>query len=453
MKKLVKFLFLLMLFLSCRRGEILDSKKDYELIKALNSAHSQRVDGIDVSALEIYASICEEKREMGKYCVANALIGYKLYFEQDFNKSMIHLKKSEANLEYCDSVASFVYCYISYNLSTIDTLLALEYINKAINKDIERNNLRRLPYSYLNKSCLMRGDSAKFYLQKSIELFDDWGDKMARCQYAYKHFEDMESDTIIAYMLPYYDSISFSGYASVLANAYLKKGEVDSALLYIDKMDNKKVLQAQLYFYNLRLFALKGEYIEACKWGEMAYTQLLEDCEFMINQRLSSINGEYDLLNVELQNEKERVKMMIIYCIVLLIMVVLLVVAVVIIIVYKRNVDNLKMDVIKRKERFNAIFEKYKSNFVLDKNSVFTEAMQNLEKLQDEYPALTRTDVAIVWLLFMNCSSGTICELLSISQNYYYQRRSFICKVLNISGKISNEVLDKIVRKYIVLEK
>ena len=143
MKKLVKFLFLLMLFLSCRRGEILDSKKDYELIKALNSAHSQRVDGIDVSALENYASICEEKREMGKYCVANALIGYKLYFEQDFNKSMIHLKKSEANLEYCDSVASFVYCYISYNLSTIDTLLALEYINKAINKDIERNNLRR----------------------------------------------------------------------------------------------------------------------------------------------------------------------------------------------------------------------------------------------------------------------------------------------------------------------
>ena len=40
--------------------------------------------------------------------MANALIGYKLFFNHDFDKSMIYLKKAEANLEECDSIASFV---------------------------------------------------------------------------------------------------------------------------------------------------------------------------------------------------------------------------------------------------------------------------------------------------------------------------------------------------------
>ena len=44
-----------------------------------------------------------------------------------------------------------------------------------------------------------------------------------------------------------------------MANAYLDKGDIDSALVYMSKMGNKKNLQAKLYFYNLRLFTLKGD--------------------------------------------------------------------------------------------------------------------------------------------------------------------------------------------------
>ena len=195
-KLLIGILLLSVALLACNRSEKLDEQKDYTLIKAVKSAKNQSIEGIDIDDLENYALICEEKREKGKYCLTNALIGYRLYYEHDYDKSLIYLKKAEANLRFCDSISSFVYGFIADNLSTMDSLRALEYRNKAITKDLQYNNLRRLPYSYLDKSLLLKGDSAKFYLQKSLELLDDWGDKIAKCQYAKWHADEMEPDNV-----------------------------------------------------------------------------------------------------------------------------------------------------------------------------------------------------------------------------------------------------------------
>ena len=452
-KTLLSFGLLLALLCACNKAEKLDEQKDYILIKAIKSAQNQSLVDIDVDDLENYASICEQKGARGKYCLANALIGYKLYFEKDFDKSIIHLKKAEANLECCDSIASFVYGYISNNLSTTDTTLALIYVDKAINKSIEYNDSKRLPYFYLNKSLLLQGDSAKFYLQKSLDLFDEWGDKIAKCRYANKHYYSMELDSVVAYILPYYDSISFTGYAVTLAEIYLKRGDIDSAQIYIDRIKAKKNLKELYYKYNSELAAIKGDYKEAYEWREKAYNQLLEDSKYMLNQRLGAINGEYDLLNAELQNEKRRVRMMRVYNVVLVVMVALLSVAFVLLKRYKRDIDAKEIDIAKRKERFNALFEKHKSeDYKLDKGNVQTEAMQNLEKLHEAYPSLTRTEVAIIWLLFMNCSTDSICETLNITHNYYYQRKTAIYRTFNIKGKGSENAIERIVREYIFVE-
>ena len=250
-KLLIGILLLSAALLACNRPEKLDDQKDYTLIKALKSTENQSIEGIDIDDLENYALICEKKGENGKYCSANALIGYKLYLQSDFDKSMIHLKKAEANLKYCDSIASFVYSLISKNASTTDTVLALHYATLSITKDLQYNNLRVLPYAYLDKSLLLKGDSAKFYLQKSLELFDDWGDKIAKCQYAKWHKDEMELDSVIAYIKPCYDSIKFTGHAAILAEAYLRKNDTDSAEIYIDRIKSKKELKDLFYIRNI----------------------------------------------------------------------------------------------------------------------------------------------------------------------------------------------------------
>ncbi len=449
-KTLLVFVCLFAILCACNKKEILDEQRDYALIKAMESARNQSDKNIDIEALEKHALIYEKNNEKGKSCLANALIGYKLYLNYDYDRSMIHLKKAEANLEYCDSISSFVYGLIVRNLSTTDTLLALKYATKALDKNLEYNNLRRLPYSYLDKAILLEGDSSKFYLQKSLKLFDEWGDKVAKSQYAKCHADDMMPDSIIAYMLPCYDSIQFRGHASVLAEAYLKKGDVDNMQRFVEKLLVGKGSKTDFYYRNSQLLTQKGEYKEACDYWEKSFDLLLEESKFMLNQRLGAINAEYDLLNVELQNEKRRVRMMRVYNVILVVLLALLSVAFVFLKRYKRDITEKDIDIVKHKERFNALFEKHKSDYNLDRGTVMTEAMQNLERLHEAYPSLTRTDVSITWLLFMNCSTDKICELLNITHNYYYQRKSAIYRTFKINGKDSGgKAIEKVVRQYL----
>ena len=79
-KTLLSFVLFFALLCACNKAEKLDEQKDYTLIKAIKSAKNQSLEDIDIDDLENYASICENKGEKGKCCLANALIGYKLYF-------------------------------------------------------------------------------------------------------------------------------------------------------------------------------------------------------------------------------------------------------------------------------------------------------------------------------------------------------------------------------------
>lgn len=167
-KALFAFVLLFTLLCACNKSEKLDEQKDYTLIKAIKSAQNQSLDDIDVDDLENYALICEKKGENGKYCLANALIGYKLFFIEDYDKSMIHLKKAEMNLVYCDSISSFVYGLIAKGLLMTDTTLALIYEKKALDIDLKQQKRKKSPLLlYESQSFDKRGFSEFLFKKKS----------------------------------------------------------------------------------------------------------------------------------------------------------------------------------------------------------------------------------------------------------------------------------------------
>ena len=476
----------LLFFVSCGKKETLDPEEDYALINAMASARHQSDEGIDIEALEKSIEIYERKGERGKVCLCNTLIGYKLRANGDYDKSMIYAKRAEANLSYCDSVASFVYSMIVHNTMTTDTILALHYAKKALEKNLEYNDLRRLPYNYMDLSLLTKGDSARYYLKKSIEYFDDYGDKLARCKYAWWHIDELPPDTIIVYAKPFYDISHYAGHARILAEAYLRKGEPDSALAYIEQVENHRSFKADVSFYNARRLALLGNYEIACESWEKAYYQQRDEFLFMFSQRLGTINAEYDLLNVELQNQKEKSRIRGIYNVLLVVVIVVLVVTYGIKERYRKrahrlkiNVNELKqevtgleqevtgleqnmsdleqevscleLDVMKRKERFSALFDEYKKGYNASRETMVADALVNLVELHKAYPELKKTDLTIIWLTFMSCSRDSICDLLNITKKYYYQRKSVIQQILGISlaeGETWHKSLETIVRRY-----
>ena len=227
----------------------------------------------------------------------------------------------------------------------------------------------------------------------------------------------------------------------------------DSANLYIEHLSTRNDFKNDYYICKAQVLTLQGKYKEACKWWDLAYNYNNEEWKFITNQRLGAINAEYDLLNVELQNEKRRVRTMRTYNMILVVLLILLSVVFVFLKRYKRDITEKDIDIVKHKERFNALFEKHKSDYNLDRGTVMTDAMWNLEKLHEAYPSLTRTEVTIIWLLFMKCSSDSICEVLNITHNYYYQRKSAIYRTLGIKGKDEGqEAIEKIVKEYIFIE-
>ena len=449
-------ILLLAIVAGCNKKEVLDPEEDYILMRAFESARNQSDKGIDIEALANSILLYEKDDAKGKICLCNALIGCKLFFDGDYDKSLIHLKKAEANLEYCDSMSSFVYGYIVKNTMTTDTILALNYAKKALEKDLEYNNLRGLPYSYMDLSLLSKGDSARYYLEKSIEYFDDWGDNVVKCKYAWWHRDELHPDTLVVYAKPNYDSIHYAGHARILAEAYLRKGELDSALMYIEAVGKHKFFKTDYSFYNSRRLSQLGRYEEANKSWEEAYYLQREEALFMFSQRLGAINGEYDLLNEELENKKEKLEIMRAYNVALLVVIGCLLVAIVFIFRYKKNIGLLEEDIVKRKERFNTLFERYKEGYDLDRDTIFSDASENLSALQDDYSKLTNTDLAIIWLMFMNCDRDNLCKLLNISTRYYYNRRSIMQKELGFKfedSKESQRQLEQLVKKYILIIK
>ena len=477
----------LLLFVACDKKEKLDLNDDHALIEAMMSARNQSDKGIDIEALENSIIMYEKRGEKGKVCLCDALIGYKLFFATDYDKSLIHLKRAEANIQYCDSIASFIYAYIVNNTKATDSILALNYAQKALNKDLEYNNLKRLPYSYLNLSLLSKGDSAQYYLQKSLDLFDEDKKIMAKAQFGRYHAQEMNADSVIKYVKPYYEKINYVGYAHTLVEAYIRKDMPDSTKQYIQHLASRKDC-ANVYFYcNAKIMTLNKEYEEACKLWEMAYESNEEELKFMISQRLSAINAEYDLLNEELENRKEKLRMRGIYNVLLIVVIVVLVVTYIIKESYRKsahklkinvneleqevggleqNVDDLKqevscleqevsgleLEVSKQKGRYAVLFNMYKQGYNVDRKTMVVDAQKNLNKLHEEYTDLTKTDLTIIWLTFMDCSRDMICDLMNITQKYYYQRKSLIQQILGIPIRNEegwNKTLESIVMRYI----
>ena len=118
----------------------------------------------------------------------------------------------------------------------------------------------------------------------------------------------------------------------------------------------------------------------------------------------------------------------------------------------KQELSDLEQDVKRRRARFAEMFEAYRKAYNIHRDSILADAQMNLKEFHGDHPELTKTELSIVWLIFMDCSRETICELLSITQGYYYQRRSAINQILNQQakeGEALEDTINRLMRQYL----
>ena len=80
----------------------------------------------------------------------------------------------------------------------------------------------------------------------------------------------------------------------------------------------------------------------------------------------------------------------------------------------------------------NQYVSKYTKN--INRETIIFEANNILEKVRIRYPELTKTDIAIIWLLYLNKNKEFITNMLSITDAYYFQRRTIIYRAFDFSS-------------------
>ena len=119
---------------------------------------------------------------------------------------------------------------------------------------------------------------------------------------------------------------------------------------------------------------------------------------------------------------------------------------------FRRKNVVLTDSVTKRKDQLKTLLdifiELYRTK--CDKETVYNDAEKFLSSLNDEYAELTKSDIAIIWLILLSFDKDKICSTLNVTNDYYYQRRTKIRKTLNFNSTRSlNSDLKAFIPEYI----
>lgn len=119
---------------------------------------------------------------------------------------------------------------------------------------------------------------------------------------------------------------------------------------------------------------------------------------------------------------------------------------------FRRKNVVLTDSVTKRKDQLKTLLD----NFIelyrtkCDEETVYNDAEKFLSSLHDEYAELTKSDIAIIWLILLSFDKDKICSTLNVTNDYYYQRRTKIRKTLNFNSTRSlNSDLKAFIPEYI----
>ena len=127
---------------------------------------------------------------------------------------------------------------------------------------------------------------------------------------------------------------------------------------------------------------------------------------------------------------------MIILLIVLLLIVLVLIVLYFVIKKYRDKIGlmNIKQD--NNQKAYNSLLNQYVSKYSknINRETIVFESNNVLLKVKDLYPALTKTDIAIIWLLYLKKDKKFITNIMSITDAYYFQRRTIIYRTFGFDS-------------------
>lgn len=263
MRKFLVYFVLIFCLLGCEKQKAPvpdDDSVVYGYFKRFLSSDSSGEYLDTIQQLNIYYQTVKKYRK-SSYC--NAIIGCYYYNCKEYDKAYYMLKESEKTLEYFPELAPTVYYHLAVILEDIDKKASDEYLEKSLQTSIEYQDSLYLSMTYLWYSFKMPLDSSRIYMRKSVDLlantslhdYSEW--HMFRWV---NHFYQDEPDSILKYGVSYYNRYKDPDCLESISKAYIAKNEFNSAMYFLDKMEENGRLRIPCHRLKSEIYARQGDY-------------------------------------------------------------------------------------------------------------------------------------------------------------------------------------------------
>ena len=302
------FFIATMVLFSCNNGDEFYFENLIE--KAYTARCTRNLQDINIDSLAIVDAVCMEKKDLRGSCICEGIIGYSKFFERDYLTALVMLKNAESKLQYCDSMSAFVYHYLSEILATEDTVVALQYINKAIEIAIKQENKIDQINAYRQKANLVGVDSARVYIEEasriSIEIDDTIQNMLCWSRYAINYYDKLHPDSIIKFVKPFCEIRPYALDQMVLAEAYIQKGMIDSATYYVSLFEGHPLFQIDKYYLRGKIAEINHNFDNAAMLYRLAYETYDKEINKYLKLQLSGKNTQYDMQQLKIEAQKEK---------------------------------------------------------------------------------------------------------------------------------------------------
>lgn len=242
----------------------------------------------------------------------------------------------------------------------------------------------------------------------------------------------------------------------------------DSAIMYLltaESFSNgRPELKPHIYYYLASASIVYDPILahdiiyshQDCCIDRYDYSRFLNIKVNSLEQNIHNFNSVYysrllqSNLNTQAEQHQKEIRLYHTTVVAIVVFSIIIIITLVLVILFRRKTVVLKHTIANQqadfdtlqnsnKAKFNSLLKQYMELYrdKCDKKSVYEDANKILSALRDNYPTLTKSDIAIIWLTLLAFSAEDICSTLNFTMDYYRQRRSKISKALQL-GKTKN---------------
>lgn len=484
-KKLTLFVFIVITtasISSCEKKVERISEPEIKLNDYIVEMTCNNMRDVNISTIDSLIHHFKQTKETRKIGHCYLLRGTVLYDQMKYRSAMSDFKKAESYIDETDTLCAILYKNLAEILNVSNPDESRVYVEKLHNLATLHNDTAAEIEANIIGICLTDNyNTACKYRNENIELCYAIRDTAAilrtNAKFAYTFAGQIQTDSAISLILPYYEVTKSAYDAELIASLYLAADRPDLARPYIDAIAADSAMNQHYTADMASYYYLTDSCLQGMRFVYRSFEQFVANYNEAYDENIARINAWQNRIEAEqvLMKQTERHNQKVLFIKTITLILILVIIAstyyFVVLRLQQRNnaIEAKKRELIEKEEALQRERERVELEKKYHISNTKLSAMTNIcrqtltiaaqsdvnvsaqiakilkKQMQDIYPNLTETDWQYLFLAYTGLSKTEGAKLLGVNRNTINWRISQLRGKLNLEprAKLTN-ILDKV---------